>query len=338
MNKKNIFIVISLVFGLALFTNSLLAQGIESIYETLKNFSFLKFLLIVAIGYGNFALYTLRWKIIIKALEPKSKISFEKIFHNRISGFAFSYITPSALIGGEPLRVIFLEDEGISRKNAISSTIIDKALELTAFAVFVSSGLLVAAFTGNLPFGSNAIIFGLVGFVALMIFWFYYCSLKKIGFVNSIFRVLHLKKIKRLEKVAVSVKKFEDEMNGFYFDHRGEMVKLIVLSVVTTSMMLLEHYIVARFMGVNLNFMQLFLVSSIPYFSYIVPVPGGLGILESTHTTIFGLLGVQINAFAFVLILRLRDLVMVASGIFHTSKSGFKMIKKDLEGKNKKLS
>lgn len=92
--------------------------------------------------------------------------------------------------------------------------------------------------------------------------------------------------------------------------------------------MVLEHFLVAYFMGIKLTFFQSFLSATLPGVSYIIPVPGAVGMLEGSHAGIFALLGVGINVFVFVLILRLRDLVFILIGLAHASKHSIKMIKK----------
>lgn len=82
-------------------------------------------------------------------------------------------------------------------------------------------------------------------------------------------------------------------------------------------------------MGVNLSFTQAFLSSTIPYFALLLPVPGGLGILESGHTAVFLLLGVSINAFAFVFIIRLRDFIFILFGLIRGWHRGLKIMKKE---------
>ena len=80
-------------------------------------------------------------------------------------------------------------------------------------------------------------------------------------------------------------------------------------------------------MNIDLNLKQSFLSATIPGASYLIPIPGALGALEQSHAAIFNLMEVSINAFAFVLLIRLRDLVLVLFGLIHASSFGIRMVK-----------
>lgn len=327
MKKKVVFMILFLILGVGLFVQSILSSGIESIIRNLEQFSLVNFLFFAGISFINFYLYSLRWELIVKALYPQKKIPSKVFFLNRMSSFGLSYVTPTAQLGGEPVRMMLLEEAGVPKKIVASSVVIDKALELAALIIFITTGMLVALIDGTVPPGTKYILLILAIFMLLTVFWFYYSSIKNIGFFTSIIRVLHLKKIKKLENLEGKIHEFEQEMNTFYGQHKKVMKILIIISIITTSFLLVEHFLIAWFMGVNLTFFQIFLASTIPYIAYLIPVPGGLGVLESGHATIFALLGVNINAFAFVFIIRMRDFIFVLIGLVNASRHGISMLK-----------
>jgi uncharacterized protein (TIRG00374 family) len=254
-----------------------------------------------------------------------------------MSAYAISYLTPSAGSGGEPVRIFFLHEEGISTKTAVSSTVIDKVFEYTALILFISSGVVIAIIEGSLFSGKMELM--LVGFLIFfggLIFWFYYATIKHIGFFSSILRFSRLNKIKRINKHEESIITIEKQMSDFYIQNVPKFVFLLFLSFCTVFFMVLEHFLVAMFLGVKLTFLQSFLSSTIPGISYIIPIPGALGILEGSHAGIFAILGVSINVFVFVLILRIRDLIFIFIGLGHASKHGIQMIYKSFSKDEKK--
>ena len=91
-------------------------------------------------------------------------------------------------------------------------------------------------------------------------------------------------------------------------------------------------------MGVKLTFFQTFLASTIPYIAYVVPIPGGLGLLEGGHAAVFAALGVNINAFVLVFIIRMRDLVFVLAGLVHASKRSLTLLKESYKSRRNKPS
>jgi uncharacterized protein (TIRG00374 family) len=331
LNKKTIFFLGFLLLGIVLFVFSVLNSGVGNIIKVLKEFSLLKFLFFVGLSFLNFYLYSLRWEIITKVLFKEKKIPTSNFFWNRMAAYALSYVTPSAQMGGEPLRIMLMEEEGVPRKIAVSSTIIDKALEFSTLIIFIACGIAVALFDDRVLVFSKPVMAIGASLMLLVVFWFYYSSIKNIGFFSSIYKVLHLKKISRLQHLEEKLDRFEKEMNGFYKQNPRTLWLLLAISIFTVLFILVEHYLVAWFMGVRLTFLQAFLASTIPYFAYLLPVPGGLGVLESGHATIFALLGVSINAFAFVFIIRLRDFIFVLLGLIRGWHKGYRLMKKEFQ-------
>ena len=91
-----------------------------------------------------------------------------------MTAFAVSYLTPAAQTGGEPVRVFFLQEEGVDTKNAVSTVVIDKVFEYTALFVFIFSGVLVSLIEGSIFSGKlEVILAGMIIIFAVLIFWFY---------------------------------------------------------------------------------------------------------------------------------------------------------------------
>ncbi len=332
MKRLYLFIFLLLI-GIAFFVAMIYQTGVQEIWNNLRQFKLLHFGTFVVLSLLNFMLYTLRWHIIIKK-SYDHKLSFWQLFMHRMSGFAVSYITPTAQTGGEPLRAMLLHKDGVPAKTAASSVIIDKGLEFAALFIFIGMGMAIALFDGSLPEGMQ-MLFGilLIGLIAL-VFWFYFSSVKNIGFFSSLLRFFHLNKIGRIKSLEEKIIEVEVEMADFYKKHGRTFILLVLISVVITSFLLLEHWMIARFMGVNLTFLQTFLVSTIPYIAYMIPIPGGIGILEGGHAAMFAALGISINAFVLVFIIRIRDLFFVFIGLVHASKNALQMLKKAFTDRN----
>lgn len=337
MVKRTFFFLLFLIIGISLFLSILFNTGLDNIGKTLSEFSLLHFIIFFVLSLLNFALFTLRWDIILRSQDKKHKVPFYRLFLHRMSAYAVSYLTPAATTGGEPVRIFFLQEEGISTKSAISSTVIDKVFEYTALIVFIFSGVLVSIF-GQSLFSNKAEIL-LIAFLFLfggLIFWFYYATIKNIGFFSSIFRFFKLNKIKRIKKLEKSILHIEKEMAKFYTQNIPKFIFLLFLSFCMVFFMVLEHFLIALFLGVRLTFLQSFLSATLPGISYMIPIPGALGILEGSHAGIFAILGVTINVFVFVLIIRIRDLIFILIGLGHASNHGIQMIYRSFQQNGKK--
>jgi uncharacterized protein (TIRG00374 family) len=327
--KTRIFIFSSLlVLGILFFVGVILQTGIHEIWENIRTFSLFNFLFFLMLSFMNFCLYVLRWDLILRNIYGEKRIiPFYKLFLHRMSGFAVSYITPTAQTGGEPLRVMLLEQEKIPSKPAAASVIIDKSLEFAALFIFIGVGMGLAVIDGSLPGKTEILMMAVLIALVFIIFWFYFTSIKDIGFFSSIIRALRLNRIKRFRTIEEKITEVEKQMSVFYRKHLSTFLLLIMISFVISAFLLLEHYLIARFLGVRMTFFQTFIVSTVPYIAYVIPVPGAIGLLEGGHAAIFALLGVNINAFVLVFIIRIRDLIFVLIGLLHGSKQGLAMLK-----------
>lgn len=327
MKKRIIFFSLLLVVGIVFFIGMITQTGINEIWLHLKQFKLLHFGVFLGLSTLNFMLYTLRWHLILNRIN-EHKIGFFRLFMHRMSGFAVSYITPTAQTGGEPLRILLLHEDGVSSRNAASSVIIDKGLEFAALFIFIGAGMGLALLEGSLDRNIQYLFLGLLAVLVSLISWFYYSSVKNMGVFSSILRFFRLTKFKHVKSLEEKIIEIEDEMAHFYKKHMPTFLALVIISLVIASFLLLEHWLIARFMGVNMTFLQTFLVSTIPYIAFMIPIPGGLGVLEGGHAAIFAALGISINAFVLVFIIRIRDLVFVLIGLIHASKQAFQMLKK----------
>lgn len=340
MQKRFIVFLLFLALGIGLFINVIVQTGVEQIWSTLRNFSFAFFLIYLILSTLNFGLYTLRWHLILQALLKREKfphfhktISFLDLFFHRMAGFAVSYLTPTAQTGGEPLRILLLHRDGVQMSLSTASVIIDKALEFTTLMIFIFIGIVMGLLDGSLPPGSRVFFGAVLVIFFMLIFWFYYASLKNIGFFSSLLRFFHLHKFSKIERMIQEVIKVEEQMSAFYKQNGPTFLVLIFISIFIIGFQLFEHYILALFFGVKMTFFQTFLVSTIPYLAIIIPIPGSLGVLESSHAVMFALLGIQINAFVLVFIIRIRDFAFVLLGLIHASKEGLRMLHESFEGK-----
>jgi len=297
----------------------------------------MNFIIFLVLSLLNFALFTLRWGVILRHHDKKHKVPFYRLFLHRMSAYAVSYLTPAATTGGEPVRIFFLQEEGISTKAAISSTVIDKVFEYTALILFIFSGIVASIIEGSIFSGKTELM--LIGFLVLfgfIIFWFYYATIKHIGFFSSILKFLRLDKLKWVKKAQKSISHIEKQMAHFYTQNAFRFIFLLFVSFCTVFFMVLEHFLIALFLGVKLSFLQSFLSATLPGISYMIPVPGALGMLEGSHAAIFTLLGISINVFVFVLIIRIRDLIFILIGLGHASNHGIQMIYRSFHENSKK--
>ena len=107
--KKKINLIISFILGLIIFAGFIWWLGPEAVAMIVENLMWRYLFIFLLLSLTPFLFITLRWKIILSAY--KKKVAFWTLFRQVIAGNAISYVTPSARIGGEPLRAYMLKKE-----------------------------------------------------------------------------------------------------------------------------------------------------------------------------------------------------------------------------------
>ena len=317
-----------LLVGLGLLVNLVIQTGLGNIFDTLKSFSIIGFIAFWVVYFTNFVFLTWRWEYILKHFHGK-KVPFWRLILHRFSGWAVSLITPSAQVGGEPIRVMLLGQEGVRKRDAVFSVVVDKAIQLTGLVLF---GLVGFLFLLSRHLVSGDIFWALfvsIGFFGVFLFWFYYASIHpELGFFSSILRLFRLHKLKRFKKKYNKILIVEDAIRSFHTDHWRRFVMLVVLSMLSECFEMIEFWIIGHFMGFDFSLAETFLIKALPNIPLLLPIPGALGALESAHVAIFAILGIPISGLAFALILRIRDIVNVFIGLTHLSSNGVGVLKR----------
>ena len=135
-------------------------------------------------------LLVLRWQRIIRA--QGFNVPYRHLFMYKLAGYAISYITPSAHVGGEPVRAYLLKRDNVPFPKAMSSVIIDKSFDLTVNTLFGTLLLLLVIANLALPSNTMMVLLALSLLSSGLIFLFYYRTLKGKGFFILIFRLLGL--------------------------------------------------------------------------------------------------------------------------------------------------
>lgn len=321
---RGLFFFLSLIVGIAVFWALIAKEGWSFILESLYDFGWLPFLGFLLLSLINFGLYSWRWQLIINAHpDQKKHLALHRVYLHRMAGFATSYLTPAAQVGGEPLRIGMLMGDGVSAKHSTSSVLIDVALELVVYISFIVCGVILALYDGNADgFSLEIIAVVLVIFLAIL-FGFFGAMARGRGYFTRLFRVFRLDKIKKFNKVYAFLKQTEELMTSFL--HTAGYAKLgfiFFLALFVIGFRVFEVFYIAYFFGETLSFGQAFLVGTLPGVTLLMPIPASVGIFEGAFTAVFALLHIPISAVGFALIIRLRDAIFIFIGVTHGVRQG----------------
>ncbi len=136
---------IGLGIGVGLFVWLLLRSDLPAVLLLLRDFRW-RFAIVLAFYVVIFGLDTWGWKF---ALRPAMRrIPWRLLFRARLAGEAINYVTPTAWIGGEPVKAVLLaERHGIPITEGMASVVVAKTTFALSMLLFILLGLGVALAT-----------------------------------------------------------------------------------------------------------------------------------------------------------------------------------------------
>lgn len=327
------WILFALTFGggAAVFAYFVYQEGLSNILASVGTFGLIPFCGFVVLSLLNFILYSWRWQVIINEHLPKEKRApLHRMYMHRMGGYAVSYLTPAAQVGGEPVRIALLASDGVSGKDATSSVVLDVAFELSAYILFIIAGVVLALLEG-LGDGQSFLIIAIgLGLTLAVLMLFFLSIANGKGFFVHLFRITQLHRWKRLHAFERNIVHTEELMSTFLRGRTSLLTLVATLSLAVIFFRVVEVLYLSYFFGVDLNFGQAFLVSTLPGIALLLPVPAGLGVFEGSFSALFGLLAIPLNAVAFALIIRSRDVIFIVLGVLHILSRGKAFVERKL--------
>jgi uncharacterized protein (TIRG00374 family) len=250
---------------------------------------------------------------------PKAPLRWWQIFLVRLAGSAINQITPTAMVGGEVVRVLLLEYT-LPREQAVAPVVIGKASVTMAQMIYLSIGTLYVMH--QLPLSSEVqwilgltiglISLGLVGFVALQ----RYGMLSKLGCGLSAFKRTPATFLRFSQYLST----LDKALMIYYTTFRLRFVRSVLLHFIAFAFDGVKTYVLLRlllkddapsFSGALLVAVAVAALDQMFFF-----IPGRLGTLEGVRFSVLSALGItQVYGLAFGLIARIEQLVWSGLGL-----------------------
>lgn len=324
--KKTIFFVTSAVVGIGLFIGVIWKVGLPSIWHTIIDFSFAKWLVILVLYAISFYFSQYRWKLILKS--QGYNLTMTKTFPAKIVGFAVDYFTPSPNAGfGETFRAYVLKkDAGVPFKQGLASVVIDKVMDFSYALPFLIFSIFYSLIKFTLSWKIAALLLLVSVIFIFLIALFYYKTLRSRDFFGSIIRFFQLHKLAFIAKLMDKLGEFELIIIKFFRHHRKTLFIGLLLSLLSGLATLVAMWLIMIFLGLHATLLHVVLVSTLTVITFLLPIPGSLGSTETGEALIFKLIGfAPESGVAFSLIFRSIDFLKVIVGFLFLSHFGIRI-------------
>jgi len=306
------FIGIFWIIGIILFVVILQRIGLRQVWDRIRQLSVLNFFILFVIRFIYWVLRTANWNIVLNKFGGRA--SFVQLFEARMAGHAISYLTPSAHLGGEPIRALMVKN--LDKKRALASVIVDKTIELMATVLFMILGILVAVTKLSLPAQYKMMFIAAMIISALFVLVLF--IRQKRGFFGWIFNGLDWLGLKFsfLNRYREKIQETDRLIKVFYQEHKTTFLVVFIAYCFLLLFWTVEIHFTLLFLGVQgISLLDSFLIVTLGVLAFLIPaIPAALGTYEVTYAVIFVLMGLGAGLGVTLTIIR-RLLALLWAGI-----------------------
>lgn len=318
---KKRYQVIFILLALTLLYIVLNKIGFRNILESLKLLKWYYLILAIGINLLIFLTWNYKWRLLVNKV---SKVKFWELFPILMTGVFFNTATPTANMGGEPLRVHYLGKRFKKEKSKyLATVIIDKITNAGTSLIFVLFSVLFASLFIKIPTTIKVLTQSLVtiGLLILGIFIFYKkVKLEKILKLLQPFFKKRFPTKKEFEKYVQEKKEEIKKVLKEFYTCRKSLGKEFSLGILMQLLTFSKAYVLFIALGQNVNPLYVILTVSIALMiGQLIIVPGGIGIVESSMISMYALLGINANIAATVAILDRVIYYIFALGLGYVS-------------------
>lgn len=220
-----------------------------------------------------------RWTL---SAEVRDRAPFTTLFFARLAGEAVNSVTPTATLGGEPVKAHLLRAHGVPISDGLASIVVAKTALTLAQSLFTALGfvalLVVLDYAGLASLAFVAMLGVLVGFTYLLL---HVQQRNPAGaVVRTLARILpRARFVARLETGAAAL---DERLAHFYRGERGAFARAIAWNFFGWILGVVEVQLIVSLIGHPIPWIEAFVIEAVaqPIRAVAIVIPGGLGAQE----------------------------------------------------------
>lgn len=277
-----------------------------------------------------YAFDTLGWHFAF-ASKTRPRLPYPTELKLRTAGEAVNNVVPSAMLGGEPVKVYLASKRGIRTLDGAQSVVVAKTTMTLAQVVFIALGALAA--TATLPAGSPAhramlLTTAVAAAVVVMLFW-----LQSHGMFTGLLQLarsmgLH---VDALESREAHLRELDGTIREFYRSDRARFFLSTASHLAGWGVGFVEIMLVSHLVGLPIHWTEAFAIEA---FASVAKglgafMPGSIGVQESGIVMLFRLFGLpDALGVAYAILRRGRELayVLLGGALLFNEEAGFRSL------------
>lgn len=285
--------------------------GPAAVWNTIRTLSWRLGLLVLFPYCVAVVVDTLGWSVLL----PAAGVPWGALAAARLAGESANLLTPTASVGGEPLKAYLVRDR-LPLDEGLASVVVDKTTMVMGQAAFLASGLAIALLmlhplrTVILSMAAllAAEIIGVVGFAVVQVR----------GGVAGAGRVLHRLGLGSAERHQEMLRDVDRQLAILYRLRPARVTLSALLHALGWAVGAFEMYLVLTLAGIPVSLATALVLeavgSAVRFATFMIP--GSVGALEGGNVAVFAAFGLPGAAgLSFSLVRRLREATWALIGL-----------------------
>ena len=245
-------------------------------------------------------------------------IKLKHLFPVRWAGEAINVLTPTAYVGGEPVKAYILKRYGVSLQDGLASVIVGKTVMTMAQVIFLVFGIIAA--TNFFSPDSYLILTVFIAVIISIPLMYGFFVWQKKGLFTSVSNLLHRFKFKIefLIKNKEKIESLDGKIRYFYRYRKKRFYISLMYYFLGWMAGLIEVYTILYLLGQEVTFLQALTIESIIQLlkSCSFFIPASLGVIEGGGIIVFTAIGLSAETgLAYTIFRRLRELIWAGMGL-----------------------
>jgi len=309
---------ILLFVGLALFWAVVLEADLDELWAEVSRVGLRGMAVVMFVYAFYFAADAFSWQLTLPSVGC-NPCWMGRMFLVRMVGEAYNNITPTASMGGEPVKAWLLKSNwNIPLRDSGASLVIAKTTSMFSLVVFTAVGVLMLFEHSQLNSGHRVVAASGLFFLVLAVVIFFLIQRLKL----STFLGRRLEKMSfgpKLTMIARATEDIDRQFASFYSQHRNRLCWSLMFAMSNWILGAVEVYLIMDFIGHPVSFGEAWMVECMVQLVRTVTffIPAGLGTQEGAFLiAVDTLIGAPSAGIATALVRRFRDIIWIALSLF----------------------
>jgi putative membrane protein len=300
-----------LAVGLAVVAWLVWDLGPAAVWEAIHTLSWRLGLVVLFPFCVTVAFDTLGWRVLLL----ECRVPWGTLAAARLAGEAVNLLTPTASVGGEPLKAYLVRDR-LPLALGLASVVVDKTTVVMGQAAFIAAGLAVALLALE---PSKTVTIAMAALLAAEIIGVGgFALVQTRGGITGAGRILHRLGVGRAESHRELLREVDGRLGRLYRERRARVLLSALLHTLGWAVGGLEIYLVLTLAGIPVSFATALVLEAagcaVRFATFMIP--GSLGALEGGNVAIFAAFGLPGAAgLSFSLVRRLREATWALAGL-----------------------